>query len=75
MAGGLAHLFVLLTSIGVYAGDGSDPDVRERLESSDLILSIGAIKSDFNTAVSGTNPTKIIGYDGLRGCVGLLLPC
>ncbi|MCJ1318554.1 Pyruvate decarboxylase 1 [Xylographa vitiligo] len=35
---------------GVYAGDGSDPDVRERLESSDLILSIGAIKSDFNTA-------------------------
>ncbi|MCJ1432564.1 Pyruvate decarboxylase 1 [Xylographa pallens] len=35
---------------GVYAGDGSNPDVRERLESSDLILSIGAIKSDFNTA-------------------------
>ncbi|MCJ1285776.1 Pyruvate decarboxylase 1 [Xylographa opegraphella] len=35
---------------GVYAGDGSDPEVRERLESSDLILSIGAIKSDFNTA-------------------------
>ncbi|MCJ1236134.1 Pyruvate decarboxylase 1 [Varicellaria rhodocarpa] len=35
---------------GVYAGDGSHPDVRERLESSDLILSIGAIKSDFNTA-------------------------
>lgn len=35
---------------GVYAGDGSLPGVRERLESSDLILSIGAIKSDFNTA-------------------------
>ena len=35
---------------GVYAGDGSNPGVRERLESSDLILSIGAIKSDFNTA-------------------------
>lgn len=35
---------------GVYAGDGSNPGVRERLESSDLILSIGSIKSDFNTA-------------------------
>ncbi|TAQ87358.1 hypothetical protein B7494_g4319 [Chlorociboria aeruginascens] len=35
---------------GVYAGDGSQPDVQERVESSDLILTIGAIKSDFNTA-------------------------
>lgn len=34
---------------GVYAGDGSNEGVRERVESSDLILSIGAIKSDFNT--------------------------
>lgn len=35
---------------GVYAGDGSNAGVRERLESSDLILSIGSIKSDFNTS-------------------------
>lgn len=35
---------------GVYAGDGSNTGVREVVESSDLILSIGAIKSDFNTA-------------------------
>lgn len=35
---------------GVYAGDGSNRGVRERVESADLILSIGAIKSDFNTA-------------------------
>jgi len=35
---------------GVYAGDGSNKGVRERVESSDLILSIGPIKSDFNTA-------------------------
>lgn len=35
---------------GVYAGDGSNRGVRERVESSDLVLSIGAIKSDFNTA-------------------------
>ncbi len=35
---------------GVYAGDGSNPGVRERVESSDLVLTIGAIKSDFNTA-------------------------
>ncbi|KAL2831059.1 thiamine diphosphate-binding protein [Aspergillus cavernicola] len=35
---------------GVYAGTGSNPGVRDQVESSDLILSIGAIKSDFNTA-------------------------
>lgn len=29
---------------GVYAGNGSQPDVKERVESSDLILTIGAIK-------------------------------
>jgi pyruvate decarboxylase len=34
---------------GVYAGTGSHPDVQQRVESSDLILTIGAIKSDFNT--------------------------
>jgi pyruvate decarboxylase len=34
---------------GVFAGDGSNPGVKERLESADLVLSIGAIKSDFNT--------------------------
>ena len=35
---------------GVYAGNGSNAGVAERVESSDLILSIGAIKSDFNTS-------------------------
>ena len=35
---------------GVYAGDGSNKGVRERVESADLVISIGAIKSDFNTA-------------------------
>jgi pyruvate decarboxylase len=35
---------------GVYAGDASHEGVREQVESSDLVLSIGAIKSDFNTA-------------------------
>jgi pyruvate decarboxylase len=35
---------------GVYAGDGSNKGVRERVESADLVLSIGAVKSDFNTA-------------------------
>uniref|UniRef100_L2GI88 Pyruvate decarboxylase n=1 Tax=Colletotrichum fructicola (strain Nara gc5) TaxID=1213859 RepID=L2GI88_COLFN len=29
---------------GVYAGDASQPDVKERVESSDLILSIGGLK-------------------------------
>jgi len=35
---------------GVYVGDGSQPDVKHRVEASDLILTIGPIKSDFNTA-------------------------
>ena len=35
---------------GVYAGDGSNKGVRERVEGSDLVLTIGSIKSDFNTA-------------------------
>ncbi|OAX81058.1 pyruvate decarboxylase [Emergomyces africanus] len=35
---------------GVYAGDASSTVVKERVESSDLILNVGAIKSDFNTA-------------------------
>ncbi|KAF2444283.1 pyruvate decarboxylase [Karstenula rhodostoma CBS 690.94] len=35
---------------GVYAGDGSNKGVRERVESADLVITIGAIKSDFNTA-------------------------
>ncbi|ROT42710.1 pyruvate decarboxylase [Sodiomyces alkalinus F11] len=35
---------------GVYAGEGSNPEAKVRVESSDLILSIGALKSDFNTA-------------------------
>lgn len=35
---------------GVYAGDASHKEVRERVESSDLVLSIGALKTDFNTA-------------------------
>lgn len=35
---------------GVYAGNGSNQGVKEQVESSDLVLSIGAIKSDFNTA-------------------------
>ncbi|KAJ5808381.1 hypothetical protein N7474_009650 [Penicillium riverlandense] len=35
---------------GVYAGNGSNPGVGEVVESSDLVLTIGAIKSDFNTS-------------------------
>ena len=34
---------------GVYAGDGSHPDVKVSLESSDLIFTIGNIRSDINT--------------------------
>lgn len=34
---------------GVYAGAGSEPGVADRVESSDLILRVGSIASDFNT--------------------------
>lgn len=35
---------------GVYAGEGSNPGVQERVEAADLLLTIGSVKSDFNTA-------------------------
>ncbi|KAI1164970.1 putative pyruvate decarboxylase [Nemania serpens] len=35
---------------GVYAGSASRPEIKEIVEGSDLVLSIGALKSDFNTA-------------------------
>jgi len=38
------------TYSGVYAGNASGPEVTKLVESSDLVLSIGALKSDFNTA-------------------------
>lgn len=39
---------------GVYAGDGSMPDVKERVESADLILTIGAIKVRSQQSTSWT---------------------
>ena len=44
---------------GVYAGDGSFDSVREFVENSDLVLSIGALKSDFNTTGNIPTPAKI----------------
>lgn len=38
------------TYCGIYAGSASHPAVKERVESSDLVLTIGSIKSDFNTS-------------------------
>ncbi|KAI0098862.1 thiamine pyrophosphate enzyme [Nemania sp. FL0031] len=35
---------------GVYAGSASHPAIKQAVEASDLVLSIGALKSDFNTA-------------------------
>ncbi|KAJ7111372.1 thiamine diphosphate-binding protein [Mycena epipterygia] len=34
---------------GIYMGSISHPDVKEKVESAKLILSIGSVKSDFNT--------------------------
>lgn len=35
---------------GIYAGSATEPDVKKRVESADLVITIGSIKSDFNTA-------------------------
>ncbi|KAI8627578.1 pyruvate decarboxylase [Xylariaceae sp. FL1651] len=35
---------------GVYAGSASHPEIKKMVEESDLVLSIGSLKSDFNTA-------------------------
>jgi pyruvate decarboxylase len=35
--------------VGLYAGDGSRPEVKKAFESSDLIITVGNIKSDLNT--------------------------
>jgi pyruvate decarboxylase len=37
---------------GVYAGEGSLPEVKKRVNAADLVINIGAIKSDFNTGKS-----------------------
>ncbi|KIK85594.1 hypothetical protein PAXRUDRAFT_831956 [Paxillus rubicundulus Ve08.2h10] len=36
---------------GIYIGSISDPAIKERVETARLILSIGALKSDFNTGM------------------------
>lgn len=36
--------------VGVYSGDGSRHDIQKAFESSDMILTIGNIKSDLNTS-------------------------
>ncbi len=35
---------------GVYAGDASRPAIKEVIEGSDLVMSVGSLQSDFNTA-------------------------
>ncbi|KAJ7640546.1 pyruvate decarboxylase [Mycena rosella] len=35
---------------GIYVGSISHPDIKEKVESAKLILSVGCLKSDFNTA-------------------------
>jgi pyruvate decarboxylase len=35
---------------GIYAGGITRPELKERVESADLVLTVGSVKSDFNTA-------------------------
>ncbi|KAG4277779.1 isoleucine-valine-5 [Fusarium proliferatum] len=45
--------------VGLFAGDGSRPDIRTAFESSDMILTIGNIKSELNTAGFTYNFSKL----------------
>ncbi|EEB09622.1 pyruvate decarboxylase [Schizosaccharomyces japonicus yFS275] len=47
---------------GVYVGSLTETDVKERLESADLLLNVGALRSDFNTGTFtyGTPVTNTI---------------
>jgi pyruvate decarboxylase len=76
---------------GVYAGNGSHPDVRDCVEASDLVLTIGAIKSDFNTAGFSYKTSQLRTIDfhsthtvvryseypgvSMRGLLRSLIPC
>ncbi|TFK73562.1 pyruvate decarboxylase THI3 [Pluteus cervinus] len=47
---------------GIYIGSISHPEVKEKVESAKMILSVGALKSDFNTGNFSYNipPTKTV---------------
>lgn len=42
-------LFIHSSFVQVYIGSISTPEVKEKVEGAKLILSIGSLKSDFNT--------------------------
>jgi pyruvate decarboxylase len=43
------HFFIHSSYDQVYIGSISTPEVKEKVEEAKLILSIGSLKSDFNT--------------------------
>lgn len=56
---------------GVYAGAGSHPDVAQALESSDLVITIGTIQSDLNTAGFTYQFSKLNTIDIEYDCVAV----
>jgi indolepyruvate decarboxylase len=53
--------------IGIYLGVGSPVDVRDYVESADVVVWLGAVPSDFNKGASPTAPTgaqSVIIFDG-----------
>ena len=57
--------------VGVYAGAGSHPDVAHALESSDLVITIGTIQSDLNTAGFTYQFSKLNTVDIEYDCVAV----
>lgn len=58
--------------VGMYAGEWSDEGVRELVEGADLVLAVGALASDFNTAAftARIEPSRIISVTHHRARVG-----
>ncbi|KAI0845347.1 pyruvate decarboxylase [Daldinia vernicosa] len=48
---------------GVYAGTASAPGVKEMVEGSDLVISVGSLKSDFNTAGFSYRLSQLMSID------------
>lgn len=57
--------------VGLYAGAGSHPEVSSALESSDLVITIGTIQSDLNTAGFTYQFSKLNTIDIEYDCVAV----
>jgi pyruvate decarboxylase len=48
---------------GIYAGSATRPDIKTRVETADLVITVGSLKSDFNTAGFTYNISRLSSVD------------